>query len=122
MLLEALVLMITFVYLECGITIVGTLDRVTFGLSGLNILGSEYGTQFLFYNIGLDLAIDDEARLLKEAFGKALNLAIDIVELAIAQCQTLLLGDTLLLNAGQDILTSLGLLLVRQLDILRGKK
>lgn len=122
MLLEALVLVITFVYLECGITIVGTLDRVTFGLSGLNILGSEYGTQFLFYNIGLDLAIDDEARLLKEAFGKALNLAIDIVELAIAQCQTLLLGDTLLLNAGQDILTSLGLLLVRQLDILRGKK
>lgn len=118
---QAVVLVITLVNLECGIAIVSSLDGVTLGLSGLNILGSENGTQFLFYNIGLDLSVGNEASLLKETVGEALNLAINFIKLAIAQCKTLLLGDPFLLNAGQSIRMCLGLLLIRQLYILCGK-
>lgn len=118
---QSVLVVVALVYLVAGVAIVTALDGVAFGLSGLNIIGAKDGTQFLFDHIGLDLAICDETCLLQETVGEALHLAVDVLEVAIAQSKALLLGDTFLLDAGNGVLTYFGLLLFSQIRSLQDK-
>lgn len=118
---QSVLVVVALVYLVAGVAIVAALDGVAFALSGLNIIGTEDGRQFLFDHIGLDLAICDETSLLQETVGEALHLAVDVLEVAITQSKALLLGDTFLLDAGNGVLTYFGLLLFSQIRSLQDK-
>lgn len=118
---QSVIVVVALVQLESGVAIVAALNGVTFGLSGLNTIGTEYRSQFLFDNIGLDLAIFDETCLLQETVGETLHLAVGVLKIAITQSKPLFLGDTFLLNAGSGILTYFVLLLFSQIWSLYGK-
>jgi len=91
---------VALVQLVAGVALIGSLDRVALGLDLLDLCLPGDGTQFGQDRSGIDLTVGHQATLLQETVGKALHLGIGVPEVAGAQGNSLLLGDSFLFGTG----------------------